>query len=248
MIPRRTLASYSQIQRSVEKIQPRSCMSLVLTMCRFVYLDRIQARNSIVFRLDARTSLKQPFLRAYSSAPIPGPTKSTGSKEPPILSSTPPTRKKVDLHPSPRKAPLPSELQGSASKPPAPQVEAIPAQPSPSSDSATTKAAPIEKSETSKTSEDANAIRLAIEDMRQATQHGILKPPPEGAGALRRLYHQAKELFKFYMRGLKLVYIHRGTVKEIERRLASEKAEGREPQMTRWESQFIRTYQQDLVK
>lgn len=89
---------------------------------------------------------------------------------------------------------------------------------------------------------------MAIEDMRKAEQHGILKPPPEDAGRIMRLFHQGKELFKFYFHGLKLIWVHRRTVKDIERRLAAEKAEGREPSMTRWEWQFIRTYKQDVVK
>lgn len=93
-----------------------------------------------------------------------------------------------------------------------------------------------------------SAIQTAIEDMRNAAQHGILAPPPENAGRVRRLWHQAKELFKFYWHGLRLIWVHRRTVNDIEKRLAAERAEGREASMTRWEWQFIRTYRRDLVK
>lgn len=84
--------------------------------------------------------------------------------------------------------------------------------------------------------------------MQKATQHGILSPPPENAGTVRRLLHQGIQLFKFYIRGIKLIGVHRKTVRDIRKRLAAEQAEGREAKMTRWESQFIKTYRQDLKK
>jgi LETM1 and EF-hand domain-containing protein 1, mitochondrial len=94
----------------------------------------------------------------------------------------------------------------------------------------------------------ANAIQTAIEDMRKAAQHGIFTPPPEGAGKMGRGWHQVKELFKFYIRGLKMLWVHRKTVKEIQQRLRDEAVDGKPARMTRWESQFIRTYKQDQIK
>ena len=91
-------------------------------------------------------------------------------------------------------------------------------------------------------------IQQAIEDMRHAQRHGILDPPPEDAGRVGRLWHQGKQLFKFYLRGIKLIAVHRKTVKQIKQRLASEKAAGREGHMTRWESQFVKLYNEDVIK
>ena len=38
-------------------------------------------------------------------------------------------------------------------------------------------------------------VDITKKDMDEAAKHGILKPPPEGAGKIKRLFHQAKELF-----------------------------------------------------
>lgn len=84
--------------------------------------------------------------------------------------------------------------------------------------------------------------------MQKATQHGILAPPPEDVGTVRRLVHQGIQLFKFYIRGIKLIGVHGKTVRDIRKRLATEKAEGKDARMTRWESQFIKTYRQDIKK
>ena len=43
-----------------------------------------------------------------------------------------------------------------------------------------------------------NPIEIAKHDIEDAAAHGILKPPPPGAGMVRRLFHQAKELFVRY--------------------------------------------------
>jgi len=187
-----------------------------------------------------QTSTQLRCLKTYST----GPRSSPETAPPPTTPSTPlqpVSKRKADFHPPPRKvdaSALASESQPNPPKPP-------PKPPTPSAPAPSEKA-PVELSKEAEFS--ASAIQMAIEDMRKAQQHGILVPPPEGAGKIKSLFHQGKELFKFYYRGLKLIGVHRKTVNDIQARLAAEKAAGREPRMTRWESQFIRTYHQDLVK
>jgi len=86
-------------------------------------------------------------------------------------------------------------------------------------------------------------IDIAKEDIRSATAHGVLVPPPPDASWARKLLHQGKELFKFYWNGLKLIYSNRKMVKEIERRVQTQGIP-----MTRWETVFVKTNKQDLVK
>jgi len=88
-----------------------------------------------------------------------------------------------------------------------------------------------------------NPIEIAKEDLQSATAHGILVPPPANASWAGKLLHQGKELFKFYWNGLKLIYSNRKMVKEIEQRVQA----GGAP-MTRWETVFVKTNKQDLVK
>jgi len=80
-------------------------------------------------------------------------------------------------------------------------------------------------------------------DYGEASRHGILAPPPADASKIGKLWHQAKEYFKFYLRGLKLVNTHRKQVNEI---LARVKAGG-EP-LSRWETRFIETHRADIRK
>ncbi|KAI0000567.1 hypothetical protein BJV77DRAFT_1063946 [Russula vinacea] len=81
------------------------------------------------------------------------------------------------------------------------------------------------------------------EDLKQAYIHGVLARPPPGAGKVATLWHQAKELFKFYFRGLKLVVTHRKQAKAIQTRVNA----GGEP-LSRWESRFIQTNKSDLAR
>jgi len=57
------------------------------------------------------------------------------------------------------------------------------------------------------------------------------------------LWHQAKEYFKFYLRGLKLVITHRQQVNEM---LARVKSGGEA--LSRWETRFIETHRADVRK
>lgn len=86
-------------------------------------------------------------------------------------------------------------------------------------------------------------IETTKHDLEDAAQHGILQPPPEGAGMIRRLLHQGKELFKFYWRGLKLIEANRRRAKALQERV---KAGG--PPLTRAELRFVRQNKEDLLK
>lgn len=81
------------------------------------------------------------------------------------------------------------------------------------------------------------------EDLKQAYIHGVLARPPPDAGKIARLWHQVKELLKFYYRGLKMVVTHRWQANEILERVNS----GGEP-LSRWESRFIQTNKDDLAR
>ncbi|KAF9650925.1 hypothetical protein BDM02DRAFT_3185071 [Thelephora ganbajun] len=80
-------------------------------------------------------------------------------------------------------------------------------------------------------------------DYGEASRHGILAPPPADASKMGKLWHQAKEYFKFYLRGLKLVSTHRTKVSEILTRVKA----GGEP-LSRWETRFIETHRADVRK
>jgi len=98
-------------------------------------------------------------------------------------------------------------------------------------------------SSTSTSGASESVIETAKHDYEAAAVHGLLAPPPEGASRIRKLFHQAKELFKFYVRGLKLIYTNRNRVLQIQERVKS----GGSP-LTRRESRFVHTYRQDIVK
>ncbi|KAJ8457007.1 hypothetical protein ONZ45_g18490 [Pleurotus djamor] len=70
-----------------------------------------------------------------------------------------------------------------------------------------------------------------------------MKPPPPDASWPRRLLHKAIELFKFYFRGIKLVFTHGSQVRAIHHRIRN----GGSP-MTREEFRFIRVYSEDIRK
>ncbi|KAG8887667.1 hypothetical protein FRB98_009229 [Tulasnella sp. 332] len=177
--------------------------------------------------------------------PVSKPASTSSTPLPPTL--PPPSRKRVELNPSPRKATPSTSSIDATSKRSKGIMPAPPLPPARKDDAVSKPVVPTPSNEIN-TTQKPSLIQTAIEDMRKAEQHGILKPPPEDAGRIKRLIHHGKELFKFYWHGLRLIGVHRRTVKDIERRLAAEKAAGREPTMTRWEWQFIRTYKQDVVK
>jgi hypothetical protein len=86
------------------------------------------------------------------------------------------------------------------------------------------------------------------EDLRASERMGILAPPPEGASTFMRVMHQAMELFKFYVGGLRKQWTHHKMMVEIQKRIKEEEERGDFKGMTRWESQFVRTHHGDLKK
>jgi len=214
-----------------------------------LHIQRIQATspckgcNPVALNVKHRRGLHAQ-IRLHSAVTGSTVLKASTVRPPPATLPTP--KKKVELNPSPRKTPSPNVFNEHVSKrsdpPPSTSVG--------HSERQSQEARNLTSSTTHKMKDtkEVSPIQLAIEDMRKAEQHGILAPPPADAGRIRKLIHQGKELFKFYWHGLRLIYVHRKTVKDIQRRLAEEKAAGREASITRWEWQFIRTYKQDVAR
>ncbi|KAG6829554.1 hypothetical protein H0H92_004223 [Tricholoma furcatifolium] len=80
-------------------------------------------------------------------------------------------------------------------------------------------------------------------DIQDAEAHGVLKPPPEGAGWAKRTLHKAIEIAKFYYRGVKLIFIRRKDINLIHARIKA----GGSP-LTRAEFRLIRTQRSDINK
>jgi len=92
-------------------------------------------------------------------------------------------------------------------------------------------------------SPNSSIVDAAKHDYEEARKHGILVPPPADAGRVQALWHQFKEIFKFYLRGIKMIWSHRKRVNEIEARVKA----GGEP-LGRWEARFIENYRIDAKK
>ncbi|KAI0344833.1 hypothetical protein BDW22DRAFT_1355001 [Trametopsis cervina] len=195
--------------------------------------SRIVSRSLTTRHLASATncssfSLRSPYRVRYYSTPLP-PTDKRDATATPLADLTIPGQqqraRKVELHPAPVKSNPPSSTTSTKRAPPSATLAKQPD--TPLADSA--------KQE--------SIISTAKHDVEEAAQHGILAPPPPDAGRFRKLLHQAKELFKFYYRGLKLINTNRQRAKVLEARV---KAGG--PPLTRWEHRFIRTYKEDVVK
>ncbi|KAF8972955.1 hypothetical protein BDZ97DRAFT_1912558 [Flammula alnicola] len=81
----------------------------------------------------------------------------------------------------------------------------------------------------------------ALHDIHDAEAHGILEPPPPGANWFRRTLHQGIQLFKFYFRGVKLIFTRRKTIAAIKARISA----GGAP-LTRAEYRLIQTQKDDI--
>lgn len=122
--------------------------------------------------------------RQYST---PAPPTEKGSAAPdstlPVTSRS--KKQKVDLHPAPVR----------------PKAVATPGGAPKAGKSAAGSAADgsgpatVASSSASLASNGEGVITQAKQDIEDAAQHGILKPPPENANRLMKLWHQAKELF-----------------------------------------------------
>ncbi|QRV79194.1 LETM1 and EF-hand domain-containing protein anon-60Da, mitochondrial [Ceratobasidium sp. AG-Ba] len=190
--------------------------------------------------------------RLYSSLPPGLASESQKSQVDPVFTSAVSKKPKVDLKPSPRPANSSSPSQDN-SRPPAGHVgagkaAAVGPQPANSSAPPKAEAAKAAKADEATSSAPPSKIKMAIADVVKAAEAGALVPPPKDAGKIAKLWHQAKELFKFYVRGLKQLLTHRQIVKDIQARVKDEKAQGIPSTMTWEEAHFIKTYQEDLVK
>ncbi|CAE6416449.1 unnamed protein product [Rhizoctonia solani] len=169
--------------------------------------------------------------RCYSALPPP-PTKAQSTKHEPLFPTPASRKQKVELKPGPRPTTAAGTHATSAQhdKPTAPISQPTASKP---------------KSEASKVDEHSelekptSKIKIAIADVVKAAEQGALAPPPPDASKVGKLWHQVKELFKFYVRGLKQLLVHRQIVKDL-------KARG--GKMTWEETHFIKTYNEDMVK
>ncbi|KIM45169.1 hypothetical protein M413DRAFT_441850 [Hebeloma cylindrosporum] len=160
------------------------------------------------------------FVRLYS---IPTPSTNTSSNPKAPLPLPPQKKPKIDLRPGPIKPKPPSaHAPGAAKIPPS-----IPTQ-APHATTEHKAASPAEE---------------VKKDLQDAEQHGILIPPPADANWIKRTLHQAIQLFKFYYRGVKLIFSRRKDIAIINSRI---KAGG--PPLTRAEYRLIHTQKDDINK
>ncbi|KAG9127257.1 hypothetical protein FRC07_015115 [Ceratobasidium sp. 392] len=190
-----------------------------------------------------------PSYRPYSTLP-PGLTpESQKAKIEPVFAGQASKKPKLELKPGPRPANSPS-LPSDAPRPATVHAGAgksAAAGPQPVTSTTQPKAEAAKSDEASSLSPPSK-IKMAIADVVKAAEAGALKPPPKDASKLGKLWHQAKELFRFYVRGLKQLLTHRQIAKDIQARIREEKAQGLTSTMTWEEAHFIKTYKEDLVK
>lgn len=152
-----------------------------------------------------KTVISASYLTSrYSTRPCPsrllstGPSSSTGkasatSEPPPPIRGQPIKKGKVELRPAPVK-PKPSDVfpkSPSSPKEQAQKAENASATPV----SAEVREAATNKGETKPLPHREGVIESARHDFESASSHGILAPPPPGAGKIKTLVHQAKEFF-----------------------------------------------------
>lgn len=228
---------------------PRRINSLILLTHNMAYAETAACGSSKLTSLHV-------WRRSYattgpsSSSTEPSLPQTSGSQNPPSV--VPHCRnRKVDLRPAPtKKLGTSPDLESSQASPSSPALSSAPSSsnlvsspPSPStsaSSSAPTSTTPGAAAE--------RILADARSDIRASETAGILKPPPPDASKIGKLWHQAKQLFKFYYRGIKLQWTHHQIVKDIRARVKAERAQGITTGMTRWETQFVRTHKKDLVK
>ncbi|KAF9792967.1 LETM1-like protein-domain-containing protein [Thelephora terrestris] len=188
----------------------------------------VARRNLLVSPLNLSRLRYEPLpFHSYRllTTPTTDTTPKATSPDTPNLQSVSPRKHKVELRPGPVKT-LPSNhtTTSTAAAPGTPDV------------------GKNEKSVSDPVPEPGIVETVKI-DYSEASKHGILAPPPADASKIGRLWHQAKEYFKFYFRGLKLIFAHRRQVKEM---LARVKAGGQ--LLSRWETRFIETHRADVRK
>ncbi|TCD60262.1 hypothetical protein EIP91_010454, partial [Steccherinum ochraceum] len=167
--------------------------------------------------------------RLASNPQSPEKLTQSDSSPPPLI--LPQRKHKVELKPGPVK-PQASDLGSPTTAPTSLQKDSTALQ----SNTATTPS-------TSHANTNEGVIEAAKHDYADASQHGNLAPAPEGSSRIYTLYHQAKELFKFYVRGLKLIFTNWRRVREMQERVRTGG-----PPLTRWETKFIQTSKEDRLK
>lgn len=164
-------------------------------------------------------------MHAHRSLTTPASDTTTKATHPDLLQPMSPRKHKVELRPGPVKV---SPLNHATT-------------------SAVSSSGPADAKKDVKSADDPvlepSVVETAKRDFDEASRHGILASPPADASKIGRLWHQAKEYFKFYLRGLKLVNTHRKQVNEILTRVKA----GGEP-LSRWETRFIKTHRADVRK
>ncbi|KAJ6558575.1 hypothetical protein DFH09DRAFT_1163249 [Mycena vulgaris] len=80
-------------------------------------------------------------------------------------------------------------------------------------------------------------------DISDAESHGILLPPPPGAGWAKSTLHKVIQLGKFYIRGVKLVWTRQKITRAIKKRVAA----GGAP-LERWEHRLLPTQSSDMKR
>ncbi|KAH9945649.1 hypothetical protein B0H21DRAFT_744037 [Amylocystis lapponica] len=168
-------------------------------------------------------------IRSLTTAVPPRPAKSSTGTAPQDIPTTASRKNKVELRPGPVKPSKTPPAVAPVSKAPAAAHVA------PTPHTSTSPSTPVSSTE--------SLVEATKHDFEDASQHGILAPPPEGASWPRRLFHQAKEFFKFYMRGIKLIETNRRRARAMRDRVKA----GGAP-LTRWETRFISTNRTDIVK
>ncbi|KAH7913185.1 hypothetical protein BJ138DRAFT_1059668 [Hygrophoropsis aurantiaca] len=206
----------------------------VVNRTQFSFRDHVKTTGSAYTSCGYRSLQERTSLRSLStipSSPTTKPSSDHPNVPPPHL---PPRKAKIDLKPSPikpttNKVHSPSQKQSQPNPHPKDnslptlKVNLVPKPPSPQSS--------------------VSVVELAKQDIAHATALGVLSPPAENAGAIKRFAHQAIQLFKFYFRGLKAINTHRRQASVIRARASSG---GALP--SRAELRFIRTFNQDALK
>lgn len=186
-----------------------------------------------------------PHTRAFATNVPQTSTKAKETEPPPPPGTS--KKVKVELRPGPAKPSSISPSTKASSNPTTSRTPPTQTQGSTNVKPHPTKPPPLSatspKEEALKEVEGKKIIDIAKKDMYDAAQHGILKPPPADASKIGRLFHQARELFKFYWAGLKFVFAHRKEAQRLQARVRS----GGAP-LTWREHRFILTNRSDVFK
>ncbi|KAF8512398.1 hypothetical protein JB92DRAFT_2928308 [Gautieria morchelliformis] len=222
---------------TAQALKPIPNRSRSFSRCRRNILIRPSPTISFPY---ASLSIARIANARYSTLPDETNVKTKGI--PPPSTSVPPRKPKVDLRPAPKT--LKAEPRGTTQP-------SRPVKPAIREDSAATSSAPSSSPEasTSTGSKPEGLLQATQSDILDATKRGILSPPPEDTSKLGRLWHNLKQLFYFYARGIKMIFVtHRRQASAIQRRVQEAQARGEQASMTRSETRFVQTYRMDLVK